>query len=248
MVIKFNAFGVELRLGWPIFTAYLVLLALLCNLGFWQLRRAVEKQALLDAQQAALFAPTLDLNGDVLIDVAEYRYRPASLRGHYDQAHQILLDNQVMDGKPGYLVLTPFLPGNGQAAVLVNRGWVAMGGSRDTVPDLSIADPVDQVQGRINRFPEPGIRLQGAEVPGDSWPVRVQVIDTRLVAAKLGYAVADYQIELNPDQPAGYRREWKTAVTIPPEKHRAYAVQWFGLALTLTVLIVWHSSRKTYRG
>ncbi|WP_445371009.1 SURF1 family protein [Methylomonas sp. HW2-6] len=247
-MVRFNLFGVEFQFAWPMLAGYLLLVALLCNLGFWQLRRGAEKQNLLDAQQAALSAPALDLNGDVLIDAAEYRYRPATLRGHYDQDHQILIDNQVLDGKAGYLVLTPFLPGNGQAAVLINRGWIGMGVSRDTAPDLSVVGQIGEVTGRINRFPEPGIRLQGAEVPGDSWPVRVQVIDTRLLAEKMGYALADYQIELSPDQPAGYRREWKTAVTIPPEKHRAYAVQWFGLALTLTVLLVWHSSRNTHRG
>ncbi|WFP50784.1 SURF1 family protein [Methylomonas sp. EFPC3] len=247
-MVRFKFFGVEFQFAWPMLAGYLLLVGLLCNLGFWQLRRGAEKQNLLDAQQAALSAPALDLNGDVLIDVAEYRYRPATLNGHYDHAHQILLDNQVLDGKAGYLVLTPFLPGNGQAAVLINRGWIGMGVSRDTAPDLSVVGQIGAVTGRINRFPEPGIRLQGAEVPGDSWPVRVQVIDTRLLAEKMGYALADYQIELSPDQPAGYRREWKTAVTIPPEKHRAYAVQWFGLALTLTVLFVWHSSRNTHRG
>lgn len=247
-MVRFNLFGVEFQFAWPMLAGYLLLVALLCNLGFWQLRRGAEKQNMLDAQQAALSAPALDLNGDVLIDAAKFRYRPASLRGHYDPAHQILLDNQILDGKAGYLVLTPFLPGNGQAAVLINRGWVSLGKSRDVAPDLAIAGQIETVQGRINRFPEPGIRLQGAEIPGDSWPVRVQVVDTGLLAEKLGYALADYQIELNPDQAEGYRREWKTAVAIPPEKHRAYAVQWFGLALALTVLFIWHSSRKVHRG
>ncbi len=247
-MVRFNLFGVEFQFAWPMLAGYLVLLALLCNLGFWQLRRGAEKQVLLDAQQAALSASALDLNGDVFVDAAAYRYRPAILRGHYDQAHQILIDNQILDGKAGYLVLTPFLPGNGQAAVLVNRGWISLGGSRDITPDLAIAGQIDTVQGRINRFPEPGLRLQGAEIPGDSWPVRVQIVDIGLLAGKLGYALADYQIELNPDQAEGYRREWKIAVAIPPEKHRAYAVQWFGLALTLTVLFIWHSSRKVHRG
>jgi surfeit locus 1 family protein len=31
---------------------------------------------------------------------------------------------------------------------------------------------------------------------------------------------------------------------MPPEKHIAYAVQWFALALTLTLLILWISCKK----
>jgi surfeit locus 1 family protein len=168
--------------------------------------------------------------------------------GHYDTSHQIFIDNQMLEGKPGYLVLTPFLPDGGQPGILVNRGWVALGASREVLPDIAINSAIQQVQGRINNFPEPGLKLKGAEIPGELWPVRVQIIDSKLLADKLGYALANYQIELDSTQPEGYQRRWKIAVAIPPEKHLAYAVQWFGLALTLTALFIWISSRKTPRG
>lgn len=227
---------------------YVLLTALLCSLGLWQLGRGEQKQVLLESQNAAIQAQALDLNLDVRIDSGALRYRQAYLSGHYDTAHQILIDNQMLDGKPGYLVLTPFRPDNSPVAVLVNRGWLPLGTSRQILPDLNIHSPVERILGRINRFPEPGIRLSGAEVPGETWPVRVQVIDTQRIAAKLGYPLADYQIELNPEQAEGYQRRWTVAVAIPPEKHRAYAVQWFGLALTLTALFIWNSSRKNHRG
>jgi len=131
---------------------------------------------------------------------------------------------------------------------LVNRGWIPLGASREVLPDIGISTVTQQVRGRINRFPEPGLKLKGAEIPGETWPVRVQVIDSQLLADRLGYALADYQIELDSAQPDGYQRQWKIAVAIPPEKHRAYAVQWFGLALTLTALFIWISSRKIHRG
>lgn len=247
-MIEFNLLQREFRFSWPVLLGYFMLTTLLCSLGFWQLGREEQKRALLEVQNQAMQAPALDLNARTLIDRGTYRYRQASLNGHYDAVHQILIDNQILDGKPGYLVLTPFVPDSGQTAVLVNRGWLPLGASRQTLPDLSINSPVKQIQGRINHLPEPGIRLDGADVPGETWPVRIQVVDTQRIAAKLGYAVADYQIELNPDQAEGYQRQWSFAVAIPPEKHRAYAVQWFGLALTLTALFIWNSSRKKYRG
>jgi phosphoserine aminotransferase len=49
---------------------------------------------------------------------------------------------------------------------------------------------------------------------------------------------------LDDDQTAGFVRHWHTQATIPPEKHQAYAVQWFGLAVTLTGLFIWISTRK----
>lgn len=247
-MIKFTIFGIEFRCSLIALGSYWLLLALLCSLGFWQLSRGEQKKLLIEQQQVAATAEALDLNPQTMVDKEAFRYRRVMLSGHYDQTHQVLIDNQILDGKPGYLVLTPFLPDNGTPAVLVNRGWVGLGASRGILPNLDVNTPVRQIQGRINHFPEPGIRLKGGEIPGDTWPVRVQVIDSQLLADKLAYALADYQIELDPAQSEGYQRRWKTAVAIPPEKHRAYAVQWFGLALTLTALFFWNSCRKKHRG
>ncbi|WP_020482129.1 SURF1 family protein [Methylomonas sp. MK1] len=247
-MIKFSTMGIDFRCSFLALIGYLLLFGLLCSLGVWQLGRGEQKTILLAQQQDAANAEALDLTRQTEIDKDVLRYRPVLVSGHYDASQQILLDNQMLNGKPGYLVLTPFLPDGGQPGILVNRGWVALGASRDVLPDLSISMVAQQVRGRINRFPEPGLKLKGAEIPGETWPVRVQVLDSKLLADKLGYALADYQIELDPAQPEGYQRQWKIAVAIPPEKHRAYAVQWFGLALTLTALFIWISSRKINRG
>jgi surfeit locus 1 family protein len=247
-MIKFSTWGIEFRCSLMALSGYLLLFGLLCSLGFWQLSRGEQKTILLAQQQEASSAEALDLTRQTGIDSDALRYRPVLVSGHYDAVHQILIDNQMLNGKPGYLVLTPFLPDGGQPSILVNRGWVALGVSREVLPGISISMVAQQVRGRINRFPEPGLKLKGAEIPGEAWPVRVQIVDSKLLADKLGYALADYQIELDPAQPEGYQRDWKIAVAIPPEKHRAYAVQWFGLALTLTALFVWISSRKIHRG
>jgi surfeit locus 1 family protein len=42
----------------------------------------------------------------------------------------------------------------------------------------------------------------------------------------------------------GYWREWRKNTVIPPEKHIAYAVQWFGLAITLTILFIWFGTKR----
>jgi surfeit locus 1 family protein len=247
-MIKFSIFGTKFRSSLPALATYLLLTSALCSLGFWQLSRGEQKKILLAQQQQAVSAEALDLNRHSEIDKEALRYRPVLVTGHYDTSHQIFIDNQMLEGKPGYLVLTPFLPDGGQPGILVNRGWVALGASREVLPDIAINSAIQQVQGRINNFPEPGLKLKGAEIPGELWPVRVQIIDSKLLADKLGYALANYQIELDSTQPEGYQRRWKIAVAIPPEKHLAYAVQWFGLALTLTTLFIWISSRKTPRG
>jgi len=223
---------------------YLLLLALLISLGFWQLGRSEQKRQFLAQQAMASTAAELDLNREA-IDMETDRYRNVRVTGHYDTAHQFLIDNQIMDGKPGYLVLTPFLIDQENQAVLVNRGWLPLGSDRNQRPDISISTPVNSINGRLNHFPSVGIKLKGAEIPTESWPALVQIVDSSVLAARVGYALKDYQIELNSEAIEGYRRDWKinTAI-ITPEKHLAYAVQWFGLALTLTGLFIWISTRK----
>jgi len=229
----------------PALGLYLLLLALLCSLGFWQLSRAEQKKLFLQKQQAATEAVELDLNQQPVTDVDAVRYQKALVTGHYDQAHQFLVDNQIVDGKPGYFVLTPFLLDQTHKAVLVNRGWLPLGQDRKVLPNIGFDQPVQQVNGRLNHFPPVGIKLKGAEIPSDGWPAVVQVVDSTVLAGRLGYGLYDYQIELDAAAPQGYRREWKINTLITPEKHLGYAVQWFGLALTLTGLFFWMSSRKS---
>lgn len=224
---------------------YVPLLVLLCSLGFWQLNRGEQKKQLLEQQQNATLASPLDLNWLEIADVDTVRYRKATVRGRYDNAHQFLLDNQVMDGKSGYFVLTPFFIEGKDRAVLVNRGWIALGGDRRQLPQVDFAPVSHIVTGRINRFPSVGIKLQGVEIPAPGWPALVQVVDSSVLSGVLGYPLHDFQLELDSQAEQGYRREWKIHTAITPEKHLGYAVQWFALALALTGLFIWMSCKKS---
>lgn len=242
--MKIRIFKRTMRLSLLGLAIYLLLMVLLCNLGFWQLERSEQKRQLIERQKAAMAEPSLELNRQLDIDAQALRYRPVRVVGRYDGEHQFLVDNQVMDGKNGYFVMTPFLLEGQNKAVLVNRGWVPAGRDRRELPDVRLSMQPGVVNGRINQFPAVGIKLKGAEIPGDTWPSVVQVIDPKVLSEKLGHGLWDFQVELDVHAAEGYQRDWKIHIPIPPEKHVAYAVQWFGLALTLSVLFIWISVRK----
>jgi surfeit locus 1 family protein len=63
-------------------------------------------------------------------------------------------------------------------------------------------------------------------------------------AQLLGYDLLAFQLELSPDMPNGYVRHWNISTLISPEKHLAYALQWFGLALVLTVMFIKMALKK----
>ena len=72
----------------------------------------------------------------------------------------------------------------------------------------------------------------------------LQVVDTDVLAKKLAQSLFSFQVELDSAEPNGYVRDWQTTTVMLPEQHVAYAIQWFALAATLTVLFFGYSCKK----
>lgn len=215
-----------------------LLFPLFLSLGLWQQHRAAEKEALIALRLSRNQAAELALAPTALHSLEEIRYRRVVLAGQYDQAHQLLLDNQIVDHQPGYFVLTPLkLPGSEQR-ILINRGWVPAGPNRSSLPGVGFTGHSGQVRGVVDKFPSLGWRLQGAETPTSGWPGVVQLLDAAALARHLGYPVAPYQVLLDPAEPGGYVRRW-TSADPDPVKNRGYALQWFSFATILIALFVW---------
>ena len=219
----------------------LALLALLVSLGRWQLHRAAEKQALFDS-----FAKGADAARPIDLTTAPVpRYRRVQARGHYDSGRQVLIDNMVSHERAGYYVITPFaLAGGGW--VWVNRGWVPLGRSRDELPDVTVAEGLRSVTGRADHLPAPGIQLGQKAALTPPYPVVAAFPSTGELARLLkesSWSAATESILLDPEEPDGYVRGWQPP-GFPPLRHIGYAVQWFGLALALTVIYVVTNSRR----
>jgi surfeit locus 1 family protein len=222
----------------------LALLGACIGLGNWQLGRAREKQALLDAFAAGAES-TVDLAG---VDVAGLaRFQHVEVRGHYAPERQVLIDNMPSSvGVAGYRVLTPFVRADGREAVLVDRGWVPLGASRSVLPDVSVDARDRRIRGRLDALPVPGVRVGEAAAPGDSrWPRVLLFPRFEDIETVLGTRVAERIVLLDADLPDGYQREWRPSIGFGPERHVGYALQWFALGLTGVVAFVAMSLRRT---
>lgn len=211
-------------------------LAVFVSLGLWQLERAAEKRELLarEAQrgeEAALRA----LPGTGPLSESEL-YARAELTGRYEADRQVLLDNMTLDGRVGYQVLTPLRLDSGER-VLVNRGWVAGGTSRADLPEVDVPEGPHRVSGRLVHLPRPGLRLGDSDPgePGDPWPRVLLYPTVEVLRTALGEPVPDYQLQLDPAAPHGYERRWEI-MTMEPERHIGYAVQWFAFAAVLMAI------------
>ena len=214
-------------LHWTLLAALGV--ALFVSLGRWQLHRAEEKRALFAGFAAGSAAAVMLPENFRPIE----RYRRVTASGRYDSSRQFLLDNMTRDGVPGFHVLTPLLRYDSRV-VLVDRGFVPLTGSRSDLPDLRVGEGERTVTGRADNLPQAAVTLAAA--PATGWPRIVSFPRMPEVAEALSAQVYPQVVLLDADQPDGYLRDWRPP-GMAPDRHVAYAVQWFGLAAT--VLVTW---------
>ena len=209
------------------------LLILFLSLANWQLNRAAVKQSLLDQQARRMGQARVDLAVD-RGGLRDRRYLPVRVAGIADTAHQILLDNQIYQGRAGYLVLLPVQLDTG-GAVLLNRGWLVGDGDRSQLPTVAMDAAHIEVSAYLDEFPSVGLQLSGADIPASGWPSVIQVVDVEQLSRRLGYTLLPYQAVLEPGQAYGYQA-MPRALPMGPEKHYGYALQWGALALALVVI------------
>lgn len=240
MPIRFSAFGRVFAPSWPMTLATVVLLAVFVSLGRWQWQRGTDKQAVWSEYERN--AAAIDL-GTRDPDTLE-RFAHVRMSGRFDVAHQFLLDNRSHAGKPGYEVLTPFLPDAG-GRILVNRGWVPFSGYRDRLPDVTFAgDPALTITGYLDELPASGLASgRAAPAPGSSWPKLTSFPSHSELEAALGEKLSRRMLLLDPASAGGYVREWKPP-GLAPTRHLSYAIQWWGFAVVLLVIYFGLNFRK----
>lgn len=219
----------------------LLLLPVLVSLGLWQLERADEKAKLLGTYARWASGPPLKLDGSVT-DPQSLHLRRVLISGKYDTGHQFLLDNQIHNGRVGYQVLTPLRFDVGKGAVLVNRGWVPALEYRHQLPDVVAPDDSVMVKGLVALPYKPAL-IGGSAASGNIWPRVVQYVDPNQFTELLGLKLLPVVVLMEPGEAHGYVREWKT-VSMPPEKHEAYAFQWFIMALVLCIIYIGVNLRR----
>lgn len=214
----------------------IIMCGIFLSLGNWQLNRAEEKEQLLTEIAVKQEKDVIPFPvGKTEFD--EMRYTRVGLRGSYETEKQFLLDNQVRNRIAGYNVLTPLKMANSEKYILIDRGWVPQGQTRQLLPDISVtADRLD-LEGEVYVPFGEAYALGGMDSDQVAWPRVVQFLDFSLMSERLGYTLLPAVIRLSPQAGHGYLREWRH-VNMGTDKHLAYAVQWFALAFAMVVILI----------
>lgn len=224
---------------WLVLLAALVGIVVTARLGWWQLERAATKQARqaqIDARGAAPALDAAELAREATAAAAQH-YRRVTLRGRWLTRHTVYLDNRPLDGRPGFIVVTPLELAAGDA-VAVQRGWVPRDAQqRQRLVPVPAPDGPVQVDGRVAPAPSALWELGPAE-PG---AIR-QNLDLAAYGREIGVALRPLTVQqlgaaASADDPL--QRRWPMPAANVGTNY-GYAFQWFALCALIAGLYVWY--------
>lgn len=224
----------------------LLLMMLFVKLGVWQLGRMEQKKVLSHNLQLRTTDNIIEFSheeGEMINrDIDSFRFYPMQVTGSFLEDHDILLDNQIFEGKAGYHVLTPFLSKVSNTLILIDRGWIPWGEDRNELPEIPKVLGTVVVKGIINQFPA-GLKLANQDEEEDIWPLRVQVVDYHALSDALKYPIFHFILKLQKDSPYGFAIG-PIYFGLSSDRHLGYAMQWFTMALaTFIYYLVIHLRR-----
>ena len=222
---------------WVVLVAAVAGVAITARLGWWQLDRAAQKLAVERETEARaglppLGAATLARRSDA---AAAQWHRPVRVRGRWLASRTVLLDNRPLEGRAGFIVVTPLRLEHGDA-VLVQRGWLP----RDLAdprrsPDF--APPAGEVDVEGVAAPPPSRLFELGAEPAHSGSIR-QNLDLAAFARETGIELLPLTIQQLGASDGALVRRWPQ-VGSDRHKNLGYAAQWFALAALIAGLYVW---------
>ncbi len=214
---------------------------LLLRLGFWQLERANEKQ-LHTVQMQEIVASKKAINL-AQINLTSQKLEWVNGRLFFLNKPIILLDNQRNEQQVGVTVYQ-LAHNDAKQEFLVELGWLAVSGNRE-FPKPEVLQGEHFVSGLLLPAPAAGFALGEAVSSLDEHTLLATRIDIDALSKQLAKPLAARVLRIDPELDIGFERSLTVSSnTLSPEKHRAYAFQWFGLALAFLCLSLYVLKRK----
>ena len=204
-------------------------------LGIWQIERAANKEALLQDFNSEQESPPTRLTSQ------SPNWSRVFVDGVFDSSRQILIDNQVHNGKVGYKIFTPFRFDDNKI-VLVDRGWIGQGQSRSDLPQLNILEKKSRIIATVTS-PEQGV-LAGSELLTNEWPRVSQSKAVEVIALAFNEPILDIVLVLDPGSSQITEFIQIKPFAITPVKHYGYAMQWFTMSIVLLGMFLYALKRE----
>lgn len=221
----------------------LAAVAVCVRLGFWQLDRHAQRQALNTAVEASLASPAVNLDAALAAELGrtpeDAAHRRLRVRGEYLSGSELLWRGRSRDGSPGVHLLAPLRIDGSSHVLLVDRGWIPSpdGNHIDSVP-RRLSGRVE-IEGIARPFPTGRIQANPVRVPaGKDSLLTVGRLDPVLLREVVDASLLGFYVQELPT--AGVRTPPIPAASPAPGEgpHLGYAVQWFGFAAVFLVGLI----------
>ncbi len=211
-----------------------VMVVLMVNLGFWQLRRLDERRADNAETAAAMSQAPSDIAAYLDTLGLPPEYTAVAAKGAYLSGAEVRIGNRSSGGQPGFWLATPLELDDGRAVAVV-RGWVPRR-SVTGLDDRSAAPPAGEVTVVGLAFDSVAGGRIAQTGPGEA--PEISRMDLDRFSEVSGVGVVDTWIRLRaqaPRQPEGL------PVPVPDPDlsegpHLSYAFQWFFFSAGVVVV------------
>ena len=197
------------------------LVALMVNLGFWQLNRLDERKALNTQVTKQIAAPVADFGDSVTsrLDADEAEWRLVRIQGTYVSNEMVLIVNRSQNGAAGRDVVMPLLLADGRK-ILVNRGFIPLTVDIPPSPtgEVTVVGHVRPTQKRSGL---------GAIDSADGTLAEMQRIDIARIDQQTAGSLEALYVQLVESIPAETLLSVVPLPDITNGPHLSYAFQWF---------------------
>ena len=153
------------------------------------------------------------------------------MQGHFLNEYTHYLDNQTLNGRAGYAVITPFEYEN--SIYLVNRGFVSFT-DRDHLPYVEPIEGDITIEGLIATYKKPMLLNTSLHDPIET---RVQYIDHQYFTALTNKKVAKDIFHLKKGPGLQAIQPTKSPY-LSHHRHKAYALQWLLLGCAGIIILI----------
>src|SRR5690606_10170275 len=166
--------------------------------------------------------------------------------------HNFLIKHRILNGKPGYWLISPLTIEGTHDTILLNRGWLPFPNGPDLIPTLATPTEVTLFTGRMH-FPSRVIadtaqrdkntaQATISKVSDTSGVVELESYDLIAISNVLGLPETEHPVVLTlGDEFSGQpypvaNLDNVASIYLTSEKHLGYALTWYILALCLVAM------------
>lgn len=205
-------------------------------LGVWQIERGQAKTKIIAAFESNL------KEDPVYLSSLSIKWDRVFVEGNWDTNSQVLVDNSINRGIPGYKVLTPLKILNSNETILVDRGWISQNSSRKDLPDVNIRNDLVLVSG-ILEDPELGFVLSENLVTS-SWPKVSQTKNLKIISKEYNRELVPFILVADPVLKNSLEYIKIIPTTMMPAKHYGYSMTWFSMFVAICSMYIWLGFKK----